>query len=98
MIDIPEIPGSDTEKYLRAKKRVEDLKGFYSHLGIYILINLLLFIANAITSFGIWWFYWVTLFWGIGIVFHAVSVFKRRNAFSKKWEEEKIQQYMNEEE
>lgn len=31
------------EKYLRAKKRVENLKAFYIHLTVYILVNLMLF-------------------------------------------------------
>lgn len=31
------------ENYLRAKKRVENLKAFYIHLTVYILVNLMLF-------------------------------------------------------
>lgn len=31
------------ENYLRAKKRVENLKAFYIHLALYILVNLMLF-------------------------------------------------------
>ena len=30
------------QKYIRAKKRVEDLKGYYWHLAIYVLVNLFL--------------------------------------------------------
>ena len=29
----------DKEKYNRAKKRVDELKGFYIHLAIYVVIN-----------------------------------------------------------
>lgn len=32
------------EIYLRAKKRVENLKAFYIHLTVYILVNLMLFL------------------------------------------------------
>lgn len=34
------------ENYLRAKKRVENLKAFYIHLTVYILVNLMLFFIN----------------------------------------------------
>ena len=33
-------------KYLRAKKRVEKIKGFYVHFAIYILVNLFLSTAK----------------------------------------------------
>lgn len=32
------------EVYLRAKKRMENLKAFYIHLTVYILVNLMLFL------------------------------------------------------
>ena len=44
----------DDEKLERAKKRVEEIKGFYTHLLIYILVNLFLFIANAGVLSGSW--------------------------------------------
>lgn len=86
------------EKRERAKKRVDELKGFYSHLAIFILINVILILINLFTSPGIWWFYWVTIFWGIGLIFHAASAFGRGRFFSRDWEEKKIQQYIDEEE
>ena len=36
----------DDIKYLEAKKRVKKLKGFYSHLTIYILVNLFIVFIN----------------------------------------------------
>ena len=93
--------------YLRAKKRVEKLKGFYSHLTVYIIVNSaisILKIVNTIddgatlteavsdrSNYGLW------LFWGIGIAFHAYGVFGQRLLFmNKDWEEKKIKEYMNE--
>ena len=40
-------------KYERAKKRAEELKGFYSHLLAYILVNAFLIIVNRLTSPGL---------------------------------------------
>lgn len=85
------------EAYFRARKRVEEIKGFYNHLIIYIVINISLAILNFFTSPGVWWFLFVTFFWGIGLVFHGLSVFMKRGIFSKKWEERKIKEYMEEE-
>jgi len=82
----------------RAKERVGQLKGFYIHLLIFIVINAVLILINILTSPGNWWFYWVTIFWGIGLAFQAVHVFGRKSVFSREWEENKIRQYIEEEE
>ena len=40
------------EKYEKAKKRVEEIKGFYTHLIVYVVVNLGLFILNFVTTPG----------------------------------------------
>lgn len=85
------------ESYHRAKKRVEDLKGFYGHLTAYIIVNVFLFVIYLLFTPGSFpWFLFVTFFWGIGLVSHAISV-SNRGFFSKDWEDRKIKQYMDEE-
>ena len=94
------------QQYLRAKKRVKDIKGFYSHLSVYIIINVGLScvivygltkdgsdFGNAITHFGT---YSTWLFWGIGLFFHWLGVFGFTSFFGKSWEEKKIKQLMEE--
>ena len=66
---------SDEELYRRAEKRVDEKIGFYRHLYSFVTVNVILFAINALTSFGDWWFYWVTIFWGIGLVAHFVKTF-----------------------
>ncbi len=46
------------EKYEKAKKRVEEIKGFYTHLIVYVCVNIVLVIINLVTSPGALWFYW----------------------------------------
>ncbi|WP_414470524.1 2TM domain-containing protein [Methanobacterium sp. ACI-7] len=87
----------DNLKYERAKKRVEELKGFYGHLVSYIVVNAFLAIINFFTTPEFWWFLFIAFFWGIGLVSHALSVFMKRGIFSKEWEEKKIKKYMEEE-
>ncbi len=83
------------EKYQEAKKRVEDLKGFYTHLVIYIIVNLGLFLFNILQTPDTLWFYWPLVGWGIGVVIHGASVLINYGLFGKDWEEKKIQEYLN---
>ncbi|WP_333851139.1 2TM domain-containing protein [Epilithonimonas sp.] len=92
----------DDIKYLEAKKRVKKLKGFYSHLTIYILVNLfIVFINIQDLKPGESYFQYknfITLFfWGIGLVAHGMSVFIPQFVLGRNWEERKIRELMNKE-
>ncbi|EHQ34635.1 2TM domain-containing protein [Methanoplanus limicola] len=87
----------DDESYRRAKEKVQELKGFYSHLSAYILVNIILILINLITSPQSLWFYWITLFWGIGILVHAWNTFGHCKILDKNWEDKKIKEYMDKE-
>ena len=82
------------EKYERAKKRVEEIKGFYSHLIAYVAVNIVLVVINLVTSRGVLWFYWPLLGWGIGLFFHAMGVFVFSKFPGNQWEERKIKEIM----
>ena len=84
----------EEESYKRAKKRVGELRGFYEHLIAYVVVNIMLVIINLVTSPDTLWFYWVTVFWGIGVIWHAISVFGKRGKLGKNWEEKKIKELM----
>lgn len=66
---------ADNERYEQARRRVEAKIGFFTHLGVYVVVNALLIIINLQNSPDQLWFYWPLLGWGIGIVFHALGVF-----------------------
>lgn len=86
------------EAYLRAKKKLDKLIGFYWHLAVYVIINLFLIILIVSNSDqGLWDFgTWATpLFWGIGLLFHFLGVFGPNFMFGKNWEERKIKEYMD---
>lgn len=87
-------------RYNEAKKRVEEIKGFYGHLLSFIIVNLGLFIFNAVTlPNDLWfdyWFYWQLLFWGIGLAIHGMFVFNAFSSFAKNWEENKINELIKE--
>lgn len=93
-------------KLNRAKKRVEELKGFYIHLTVYIAVNIFITIAKIVKNLqdgetineAFWDFgtFATWFFWGIGLVFHAAKVLSFNPFFSKDWEERQIQKYMEE--
>ena len=71
-----------------ATDRVRAKKGFYSHLTIYIVINLMLVAIWFFTGAGYFWPMWVMLGWGIGLVINGVAVFSRRDTG---WENREIE-------
>lgn len=88
----------EEERYYQAKKRVEEIKGFYGNLISYIAVNTGLMVINLLTSPNYLWFFWPLLGWGIGVFFHAMKVFNFMPFFGKDWEEKKIKEYMEKEE
>jgi hypothetical protein len=66
---------AENERYEHARRRVEAKIGFFTHLGVYVVVNTLLIIINLQNSPDQLWFYWPLLGWGIGIAFHALGVF-----------------------
>jgi len=88
---------NDYERYQRARKQVEEIKGFYIHLTVYVLVMAGLIYINLRYSPQYLWFLWTMVSWGIGFLFHAMKVFSWFPFFNKDWEERKIKQYMEEE-
>ena len=92
----------DNLKLERAKKRVEEIKGFRIHLMVYLVINLLILLATGIQNFRQdepllrWHMLSTPFFWGIGLALHAGKVFGFNALFGKDWEERKIAEYMEE--
>ena len=66
---------TDTERYEKAKRRVEAKFSFYVHAAVYVAVNILLAIINLTTSPEVIWFIWSLLGWGIGLAFHGAGVF-----------------------
>ena len=89
-----EVNQFDSEKYEKAKKRVKELKGFYSHLASYVAVIPVLIFINLFFSPMHIWFYWPMLGWGVGLLFHAVGVFNMFAFLGKEWEQNKINEIL----
>lgn len=87
------------DKYKRAKKQVEELKGFYIHLTVYLIINAFILVNIYLNTDEFWvWPHFIPLFgWGIGLAFHWAHVFGFNPLFGKNWEKRMVQKYMEEE-
>ena len=97
------------KKLIRAKLRVEEIKEFYKHLVIYILVNLFLtfvwnfsfklfgdfIVSNQFDGDG---FTYIPIWfiWGIFLIIDALKTFGFLNLFGKDWEERKIDEFMKE--
>lgn len=81
---------SENTAYYRAKKRVEELKGFYGNLISYCCVIPLLIFINLTYSPQFQWFWFSAAGWGFGLVMHALKVF----GYSSNWEERKIKEIL----
>ncbi|MBA4318207.1 MAG: histidine kinase [Flavobacterium sp.] len=84
---------NENTAYYRAKKRVEQLKGFYGNLISYCCVIPLLVFINLTYSPHFQWFWFSAAGWGFGLLMHAFKVF----GYSTNWEERKIQEILNKE-
>lgn len=85
---------SEEELYREARKRVEAKKGFFIHLTVYIIINIMLVLIWAFPGGGGFpWFVFVLGGWGIGILFHFLEafVFSRQTDWERKAIEKEVE-------
>ena len=87
----------EEERYYKARKKVEEIKGFYGNLTSYVVVNIGLMILNLVTSPEYLWFFWPLLGWGIGVAIHGMVVFNYMPFLGEVWEEQKIKEFMEKE-
>ena len=86
------------KKYIVAKKRVKEIKDFYIHLIIFLIVVAILTIIN-VTSFvmnseeGNLWFLFPLGFWGFAVLMHGLKIFVFGSDSS--WEKRKIKEVMD---
>lgn len=87
---------TEQQRYLKAQKRVKDIKGFYTHLTIYCFVISIIIFVNLKYEPHFHWFWFSALGWGTGLFIHWLSVFGFRIlGFGKNWEEKKVKEFMN---
>ena len=91
---------TDDIKYIRAKDKVTKLKALYVHLGAYIVVlclllyNYLAIEVNDYMASFLWLNISIMAIWGTVILIQWWITFKGRFLFGRKWEERRIQKYL----
>jgi hypothetical protein len=80
----------EANAYIRAKKRVEELKAFYANLISYCCVIPILIFINLKFSPQFHWFWFSALGWGFGLTMHAFKAY----GYGSNWEERKIKEIM----
>ncbi|MGH9032938.1 MAG: 2TM domain-containing protein [Acidimicrobiia bacterium] len=70
--------------YEQARKRVEARIGFFVHLGVFVIINVVFLIVVG------WDFLWATVFWGLGLALQGWAVFFAHSARVRNWKEQQV--------
>lgn len=86
----------EEKRYLKAKERIDAIKGFYGNLTSYLIVIPFLWWLNIRTTHFLWAFF-PTLGWGFGLTIHAMEAFDYNPLWGKRWEEKKIKELMDKE-
>ena len=90
-------PATHNSNYVRARKRLDKLKEYYMSLVSYCCVIPFLAFINYKTYWGVQWFWFPMIGWGIGLAFQYFEVHGKDKYFGKSWEDRKIREYMEEE-
>ena len=82
--------------YLKTKKKVNEIKGFYVHFGVSILAVFIIVLVNLQFVPDFYFFWYAVAGICIALFFHWFGVFGfDKLGFGKNWEEKKIQEFIN---
>ena len=102
----------EEHRYNTAQKKIKKIRNFYNHLQIFVVVMLVLALfSNTIVGFfenriannsSLDWVkanIWVNaLLWFVGVVIHGLFTFKDSLNFVDKWEKNKVDEFMKENE
>lgn len=83
----------NNSSYLKAHRRVKEMKEFYANLMTYLVVIPFLIFINYYTYWEFKWFWFPLLGWGLGVAIHGFTVF----GYGTSWEEKKIREIMEKE-
>ena len=81
----------------KAQQRAQQKKRLYLHFILFligavvlILLNVIFELGQHIRPFGIDWFVWAIIIWGVIFLLHVFNVFVTNRFFGKEWENQQI--------
>ncbi|MCE9687858.1 helix-turn-helix domain-containing protein [Shewanella sp. AS16] len=75
----------------KAIEHVQGIKGFYTHLTIYVGVLFIFLIINLFDSPAEFWVHLPAMGWGTGILIHGLCVFETFNLLGPDWEKRQIE-------
>ncbi len=85
------------QQYLKAKQQVTQIKSFYAGVIGYCLVIPFLIFINLSTLPQIHWFWFPAFGWGFALVFLGMKAFKYNLFLGKRWEENQMKRFIEEE-
>nr|WP_299389194.1 2TM domain-containing protein [Allomuricauda sp.] len=98
-----------TANYQKAQKRVRQIRGFYTHIVVFLVVTLIMYLTKASTMSLIieksdiheigfenylHWQYWtITISWVAVLLIQGIKLYGR--PLISKWEQRKIQEFMD---
>lgn len=83
------------QQYIKAQKKVKEIKGFYAHLVVMIIIIPVIIFINLHFTPEYHWFWYAVIGNLVGLMFHWFGVFGfEKLGFGSNWEEKKIKELM----
>ncbi|HYI23807.1 MAG TPA: 2TM domain-containing protein [Thermomicrobiales bacterium] len=76
----------------KAQERADELKGFATHLGVYLIVVFGLFFIDLASGAG-WWFFYPAIAWGVGLAIHGMTVGVGR-VFDEGWTDRKSREWL----
>lgn len=83
------------DRIKQARRRLAEIKGFFIHFAIFLIVMTILFTVNY-TNAGPWWVQWPFIGWGAGILLHWALVFSPLRRWGSDWEKRKLEELMRE--
>ncbi|MCR9139562.1 MAG: 2TM domain-containing protein [Alphaproteobacteria bacterium] len=80
-----------SEQERDALEYVRDIKGFYSHLIMYLIFAPAMVVASFFYPAENHWYIWPIVGWGMGVAAHGLSVFEVFSLFGADWERRQVE-------
>ena len=85
----------DQIRYQKAKKEARVIRDFYINLSFFCICIPIVIVINLYFVPEFHWFWFSVIGWGSGLLFHGLSAFRFNPFMIGKWEERKLQEFIN---
>jgi len=85
----------EAQAFQRATERIRARIGLIVHICVFVLIGILLFALNLVTSPESLWFLWPVLLWLIALVIHAGLVVGPGSRALERWQDREYRRELN---